>query len=102
MRWGGQRAFGWPARVSAAMEASMSNRDLLIVAGDASERLERHGLVACGRRENGVTRVDFWGRDGKPYRHELKDEAVTVEDVVATCLGLAGLGPSAARSSQLS
>ena len=80
----------------------MPNRDLLILAGDASERLERHGLVACGRRENGVTRVDFWGRDGKAYRHELKDEAVTVEVVVATCLTLAGIGPHATRSSHLS
>ena len=84
------------------MSTLMPNRDLLIVAGDASERLERHGLVACGRRENGVTRVDFWARDGKAYRHELKDEAVTVEDVVVTCLAIAGIGPSTARSSHLS
>jgi hypothetical protein len=84
------------------MQALMSNRDLLVVAGEASERLERHGLVACGRRENGVTRVDFWARDGKAYRHELKDEAVTVEDVVVTCLAIAGVGRSTARSSQLS
>ncbi len=80
----------------------MSNRDLLIVAGEASERLERHGLVACGRRENGVTRVDFWARDGKAYRHELKDEGVTVEAVVVTCLALAGVGSSTARTSHLS
>lgn len=80
----------------------MSMSDLLVVAGDAAERLERHGLVACGRRENGVTRVDFWARDGKAYRHELKDQAVTVDDVVVTCLGIAGLGPSASRSSHLS
>ena len=80
----------------------MSNRDLLIVAGDAAERLERHGLVACGRRENGVTRVDFWSRDGRAYRHELNDEAVTVEDVVLTCLTMAGIGPSTAHSSHLS
>ena len=84
------------------MYGFMSKRDLLIVAGDAAERLERHGLVACGRRENGVTRVDFWARDGKAYRHELKDEAVTVDDVVLTCLRVAGLGPSASHSSQLS
>jgi hypothetical protein len=84
------------------MTTPMTNRDLLIVAGDAAERLERHGLVACGRRENGVTRVDFWARDGKAYRHELNDEAVTVDDVVVTCLGIAGLGPSTSRSSHLS
>ena len=80
----------------------MTNRDLLIVAGDASERLERHGLVACGRRENGVTRVDFWTRGGKAYRHELKDETVTVDEVVSTCLAIAGEGPSTVSSSHLS
>lgn len=73
----------------------MPNRDLLIVAGDAAERLERHGLVACGRRENGATRVDFWSRDdGRAFRHELKDDAVTVDDVVAACLEIAGKTPS--------
>jgi hypothetical protein len=80
----------------------MSNRDLLIVAGDASERLERHGFVACGRRENGVARVDFWTRDGKAYRHELKDDSVTVEEVVRTCLSMAGGGVATGRMSDLS
>ena len=81
----------------------MTNRDLLILAGDVSERLERHGLVACGRREDGVARVDFWTRtDGRAYRLELKDEAATLEDVVATCLSIAGLHHGATRSSQLS
>jgi len=75
----------------------MLNRDLLIVAGDASERLERHGLVACGRRENGVARVDFWTRDGKTFRFELKDEASTVDDVVAACLAIAGVRTAAPR-----
>lgn len=77
----------------------MSHPDLLIVAGDAAERLERHGLVACGRRENGVTHVDFWTRDGKAHRHDLKDEAVTVDDVVVTCLAIAGLARSTSRGS---
>lgn len=72
-------------------EEAMSNRDLLVVAGDASERLERHGLVACGRRENGATRVDFWTRDGKTFRFDLEDDALTVDDVVATCLAMAGV-----------
>lgn len=81
----------------------MTNRDLLILAGDASERLERHGLVACGRRENGVARVDFWTRtDGRAYRFELKDEAATLEDVVAACLSIAGVQRATTRSSQLS
>ena len=71
----------------------MPSRDLLVLAGMASETLERHGLVACGRRENGVTRVDFWTRSGRAYRHELEGEALTVEEVVATCLLMAGLSP---------
>ena len=75
----------------------MTNRDLLILAGDVSERLERHGLVACGRR------VDFWTRnDGRAYRLELKDEAATLEEVVATCLAIAGLQRATTRSSHLS
>ena len=81
----------------------MTKRDLLILAGDVSERLERHGLVACGRREDGVARVDFWTRaDGRAYRLELRDEAATLEDVVATCLSIAGLQSAATRSSHLS
>jgi hypothetical protein len=80
----------------------MTNRDLLIVAGDAAERLERHGLIACGRREDGVARVDFWTRDGKAYRHALKDETVTLDEVVASCLAIAGLGAAEPRSSHLS
>jgi hypothetical protein len=84
------------------MDRPMSKPDLLVVAGDAAERLEHHGLVACGRRENGVTRVDFWARDGKAYRHELKEAEATVDEVVITCLRIAGLGPSASRSSHLS
>ncbi len=81
----------------------MPNRDLLVLAGDVSEHLERHGLVACGRRENGVARVDFWTRtDGRAYRLELKDEVASLEEVVATCLSIAGLRPTTTRSSHLS
>jgi hypothetical protein len=65
--------------------------DLLVIAGLASEILERHGFVACGRRENGVARVDFWTRDGGvAYRHELTGEDLSVDDVVAACLAAAG------------
>lgn len=66
--------------------------DLLVLAGDAAELLEQHGLVACGRRENGATRVDFWTRTGKTYRYDLTDEDETVEAVVVACLAMAGLG----------
>jgi len=41
------------------MGTAMPNRALLVVAGLASEILERHSLVACGRRDDGVTRVNF-------------------------------------------
>jgi hypothetical protein len=73
--------------------------DLLVLAGDASEILERHGFVACGRRENGVARVDFWTRDGKAYRHELKGEELTVDDLVAKCLAIAGVEVTLPRQS---
>lgn len=65
--------------------------DLLVLAGNASELLERHGLVACGRREDGATRVDFWTRTGKAYRYELTSEDATVSEVVEACLSLAGI-----------
>jgi hypothetical protein len=70
--------------------------DLLILAGMVAETLDRHGLVACGRRENGQTRVDFWTRDGRTFRHELAKESptITVEEIVATCLVTAGLRTS--------
>lgn len=82
----------------------MTTTDLLVVAGDASERLERHGLVACGRREDGVARVDFWTRDGKVCRYELTGDAatMTVDAVVATCLAMAEIAPSRSRGAHLS
>ena len=64
--------------------------DMLIIAGLASEILERHGFVACGRRENGVARVDFWRRDGMGYRHVLDADDLTVDEVVTACLTIAG------------
>lgn len=78
--------------------------DLLVIAGAASEILERHGFIACGRRENGVARVDFWTRDGVCYQHVLDKDDVTAEEVVAACLSIAGpAAPSASplRSSPL-
>lgn len=73
--------------------------DLLVLAGDASEILERHGFVACGRRENGVARVDFWTRDGKYYRHELNGAEHDVDAIVAACLAVAGVDVARPRSS---
>ena len=68
----------------------MSNPDSLVVAGLAAESLERRGLVACGRRQNGITRVDFWTPDGHAFHHELPPTP-SVEEVVATCLAMAGI-----------
>ena len=68
----------------------MPSRDLLDVAADSATLLERHGLVACGRRVNGITRVDFWTRGGDAYSLVLEDLGVSVDDVVARCLAAAG------------
>ena len=72
----------------------MSERDLLVVAGDAAELLEQHGLVACGRRIDGLARVDFWTRDGQSHTFALRDVDMTVEDVVDACLASIGEAPS--------
>lgn len=73
----------------------MPNRDLLIVAGEISEVLEHYGLVACGRRQDGIARVDFWKDDGTAYRYVLEDAEVDIEDVVAMCLAKAGIKATA-------
>jgi hypothetical protein len=65
--------------------------DLLVLAGDASEHLEQRGLIACGRREQGRTRIEFSTRAGKGYRYDLTDDHATLEGVVAACLAIAGL-----------
>jgi len=62
--------------------------DSLDLAADASTILERHGFVACGRRVDGRTRVDFWTREGIAYRHELTGTEQRVDEVVAACLAL--------------
>jgi len=62
--------------------------DPLSLAGDASAVLERYGFVACGRRVNGRTSVDFWTRDGIAYQHHLTEEEVSVDAIVAACLAL--------------
>ena len=64
----------------------MSKPDLLVVAGDAAEKLEQHGVVACGRRIDGVTRVDFWTHTGEVHSYVLDETDTSVDDVVASCL----------------
>ena len=76
--------------------------DLLVIAGLASEILERHGYVACGRRENGVARVDFWERHGgAAHRYQLEGDP-TVDEVVTACLALAQHEPETPRPRRIS
>lgn len=66
----------------------MSKQDLLVVAGDAAEKLEQHGVVACGRRIDGVTRVDFWTNTGELHSYVLGETDTTVDGVVMSCLAM--------------
>lgn len=69
----------------------MATRDLLDIAADAAERLEREGgLVACGRRVNGVTRVDFWTRGGVQHSLVLTEAMTNVDEIVLACMTKAG------------
>jgi hypothetical protein len=79
----------------------MATRDLLDIAADAAERLEREGgLVACGRRTNGVTRVDFWTRGGQQHSLVLTEAMTNVDEIVLACMKQAG-GTKAPKSSVL-
>ena len=71
------------------------------VAADAAERLEREGgLVACGRRVDGITRVDFWTRGGQQHSVVLTDAMTNVDEIVLACMSKAGVAK--ARPSLLS
>ena len=71
----------------------MATRDLLDIAADAAERLEREaGLVACGRRVDGVTRVDFWTRNGSQLSLILTDTMTNVDEIVLACMTKASAG----------
>lgn len=79
----------------------MTKIDSLVLAGDVAAELERYGMVACGRREDGVARVDFWTREGRAFRHLVAgDEEMAV--LVAHCLDVAGVRPPKVASHQLS
>jgi hypothetical protein len=78
----------------------MTSNDLLVLAGDAATALESIGFVACGRRIDGVTRVDFWGRDGACFRYALVGDESSVPEVVAACIAMAGEGALPARSAR--
>lgn len=64
--------------------------DALVLAGDVAARLEQYGVVACGRKQDGVTRVDFWSHGGKGYQCRVTG-AEDVETLVAACLQIAGI-----------
>lgn len=76
------------------------SEDLLVLAGDAAAMLERHGFVACGRREGGRTRVEFWTKDGSTYKYVLTGVERTVTEIVAACLAVVRVGQ--AQGAQLS
>jgi hypothetical protein len=71
-----------------ASRSSAPSRDALELAADVAEVLEAYGLVACGRRTEGVARVDFWTRDGHAHRLPVSGDE-DVGSVVAACLELA-------------
>lgn len=66
----------------------MTSIDLLVLAGDAAAALEAHGFVACGRRTDGLTRVDFWGPRGQSFRYLMTGDESSVPEVVAACLAM--------------
>lgn len=67
----------------------MERIDPLVLAGEAAAILEQRGFVACGRREEGVTRVDFWSRDGEAYRYVLRATDSDAREVAAMCRAIA-------------
>lgn len=68
----------------------MERIDLLVLAGDVADALEAHGLVACGRRRDGVTTIDFWGPSGSRFRLRLTGEETRVDALVSACLEQVG------------
>ena len=47
--------------------------DLLKLASDAAEALEKHGYTACGRKRDGVVTLDCFGqKDGHPCRFSFE------------------------------
>ena len=81
----------------------MTSIDLLVLAGDAAAALETHGFVACGRRVEGQTRLDFWGKSGTSFHYDLAGDEISVPEIVAACLAMVDEGelPSRRRPSSL-
>lgn len=64
--------------------------DALTLAGDVAAQLEEYGVTACGRTQDGETRIDFWTHNGKGHRCAVQGS----EDAVVllyTCLQIAGI-----------
>ncbi len=76
----------------------MNSSDALVVAGDVAAELERHGVVACGRRIDGATHLDVWTRDGRAFKLPVTD-GDSVAELVAHCLALTSRGIVSARPS---
>lgn len=66
------------------------NADPLVLAGDVAALLEEYGVVACGRKEDGLTRIDFWSHQGKSYRLAV-DGSEPASSLLAACLQIAGI-----------
>lgn len=64
--------------------------DALVLAGDVAAQLEEYGVIACGRRQDGETRIDFWSHSGKGFRCPVTG-AEEASVLLQTCLHLAGV-----------
>jgi hypothetical protein len=79
----------------------MTKIDALVLAGDVAAELERYGMVACGRREDGVARVDFWTHEGRGFKYPVSGEE-ELAVLVLQCLDIAGARPTSAAAHELS
>lgn len=71
--------------------------DALVLAGDVAARLEEYGVIACGRKQDGVTRVDFWNHAGKSFQCAI-DGTEDVGTLLQACLHIAGIEAARAPS----
>jgi hypothetical protein len=64
--------------------------DALVLAGDVAALLEEYGVVACGRRQDGATRIDFWSHTGKGF-HCAVTGAEDPTTLLRACLQIADI-----------
>lgn len=73
------------------------DRDPLVLAGDAAAILEDHGFVACGKRQDGITKVEFWSKTGDTFHYTVTGGEGSPAEVAAACLSVAIGGTLPAR-----